>query len=255
VNAGVTRYYINGTVFASPTDLNRTILFYGNASSCNDSLASVVYHPWADYNGQDSEELTIHVTEHSSSNVSSGNMRQDLTSEATDMVSIKVTKVNDAPGLTVPASFTLTTATTIKLRQPDGANLGELTTVDSLHLAGLSVFDVDLDEDFDGMLKVDVSVAQGNVSTTECRGVHFELAGGSCAVGTGDDRLLSTHQQLHFHANNEHAHGVLSSLYYHTTNMACGPLDTLTITVSDQGSTGPGPANVVTKTANIARVC
>lgn len=236
---------VNGFISLGSTDnirfldgngtLSKTQKFYGNVSALNATLKSLSYHPAANYNGMDGEEIVFYLTEHFSTNVSGGNDRMDLFSETTTYVGITVTPVNDPPVLTSPPSFSMTNLNTVVLQRPDGSGLGSKIETPSIHLAGLKVFDLDLDEDSAGLLKIVLSVENGTLSTLECAGVHF--IEGNCAVGTGEDRLISDSKTLCFFTTNGHAQNVLSTLHYHAdiSKIGCGGTDELVIKVNDDG--------------------
>ena len=136
----------------------------------------------------------------------------DTAETVSDTIDVTVNAINDAPVITVPAAQTTAEDT-------------------SLTITGISVSDVDVDETIGGELEATLSVTSGTITLSAGSGVT--VTGG--AEGSATVTFTGTEAEIN---------AALNGLVY-TPNADYNGLDTLDITVDDQGNTG-APGNPVT---------
>lgn len=175
---------------------DQTFSFRGAQDVTNFVLQSLIYRSNTGFAGSD----TINVTVSDGGNTGLGGVQSD-----TDIITLNVAPVNDAPVITVPGPRTIAE---------------DVSTT----ITGISIGDLDAGN---GNLTVSVSVANGTVSLSSTNGIQF-----STGTGNGDKNLV-------FSGNLSAINTVLSGLRYQGDRDFNGN-DTLTISVSDNGNTGNG---------------
>ena len=138
--------------------------FQGTIADINAALAGLVFRPTADYNGGGA---SLQIVTDDLGNTGGGGAKSD-----SDLISILVTAVNDAPTATIgPASYTATEQVAL-----------------ALHGTGLSVADIDAGL---AMINMTLSVDAGNL--TVAAGTTGVSLGGS---GTSSVLVIGTLTQL-----------------------------------------------------------
>ncbi|WP_290689202.1 Ig-like domain-containing protein [Aquabacterium sp.] len=221
-NMQVTLTVTNGTLTLSGTTglsfttgdgtADTTMTFTGTVSAINTALAGMGYSPTANYNGAAS--LTILTSD--LGNTGSGGTLTD-----TDVVSITVNAVNDAPINSVPTAQTTNEDTNLTFSSGNG-NL-------------ISVSDVDAGS---SNMQVTISVSNGTLTLSGLTGLSF-----TSGDGTADATMTFTGTASAINT-------ALAGLVYSPTANYNGS-DMLTILTSDLGNTGSGGAKTDTDTVAI----
>ncbi|MDB5335317.1 MAG: hypothetical protein JWN70_936 [Planctomycetaceae bacterium] len=197
-----------------------TVTLTGTVSQINALLAGNLSGTLTYLNSSDtpaaSDTLTLAVSD-------LGNTGTGGVLTGSDMASITITAVNDAPTATiVPASYSLSEQATL-----------------ILHGTGLSIADVDAGS---GTVQATVSVIAGTL--TAAAGTTGVSVSGS---GTNSITLSGTLSQI----NNLLAGNLSATLTYVDNSNTPGASDTLTLAVSDLGNTGTGGASTASDSATI----
>jgi len=208
----------NGTVtFSEPAGVTHTgngssfVTLNGTVAAINQALQGMVFSPTANFSGN--ATITIATDD-------LGNTGSDESSVATNMMTITVTPVNDAPVNSVPASI---------VTEEDASSLTFSGT------NAISISDVDAG---DNPIKVTLSVTNGTLTLSQTTGLTF-----SSGDGTADSTMTFTGTISAINA-------ALGGLEYKPTSNFYG-VATLTVTTNDQGQSG-GSSEGLTDTDTVA---
>jgi len=194
---------VSGVTVTAGSNASATLTMQGTVTQINTALASIVYAPTANYNGAD----TLTVATSDLGNTGSGGPLTD-----TDTVAMTVNAVNDAPVNSLPVAQSTNEDTNLVL-STGNSNL-------------ISVSDTDVAE-APGNLQITLSVSHGTFSLSGIAGLSF-----TTGDGTSDTSMVFSGTALAINA-------ALDGLTYAPTANYNGT-DTLSISTSDQGSTGSG---------------
>ncbi|MCU0525936.1 MAG: tandem-95 repeat protein [Elainella sp. Prado103] len=194
---------------ATITGSGASITISGTKAQVNAALNGLSYAP-ADYNSEATVSLAVTVKDQA--NGGAGILA------ASQTITINTSDTNNAPVVTTPATIVVNEDTQFTF---SGANL-------------ISINDPD---DFGAILKVTLSVTQGNISLGSIQNLVFKQGGNNSA-------------SMVFEGTEAAINAALNNLKYQGVTDFNGP-DVLTIKVDDLGNTGSGGNNIVEKTVNI----
>ncbi|MBE9179966.1 DUF4347 domain-containing protein [Oculatella sp. LEGE 06141] len=204
-----------GLEFSEGTGTSNSIMtFSGSVAAINTALSGLIYRGNLNFNGAD----TLTVVTSDRDNTGSGGTKTD-----TDIVSITVNPVNDAPVNTVPSSQSINEDTNLVFNTI-GGNL-------------ISVSDLDVSEG-NGQVQITLSVNNGVLSLSRTTGLTF-------VSGNGSNNKVMT-----FKGTLANLNAALDGLTYRG-NLNFNGNDTLTVTTNDLGNFGSGGAKADTDTINI----